>query len=215
MPAPSACPSAWTVVLPVKGGPAAKSRLGAPGPLAGAIALDTLEAVLACTAVRRAVVVTADAATARHAARAGADVRPETRSGAGLSAAVDDGLAGLDGPVAVLLADLPALRPEDLAAALRAAGQVVEAGGWALVPDAEGTGSVLVAAGRPEVLRPSFGPCSAAAHEAAGAVRLDLDVPRLRRDVDTRADLEAALRLGVGPRTRTALARPDAGSIVA
>jgi 2-phospho-L-lactate guanylyltransferase len=39
-------------------------------------------------------------------------------------------------------------------------------------------------------------------HAAAGAVRLDLALPRLRRDVDTRADLEAAAGLGLGRRTR-------------
>jgi 2-phospho-L-lactate guanylyltransferase len=38
-----------------------------------------------------------------------------------------------------------------------------------------------------------------------GASRLDLALPRLRRDVDTPADLEAALALGVGPRTATAV----------
>ena len=37
----------WTLVLPVKGGPLAKSRLGARPELAAAIALDSLDAVLA------------------------------------------------------------------------------------------------------------------------------------------------------------------------
>ena len=74
------------------------------------------------------------------------------------------------------------------------------------VPDAEGTGTVLLTALTADAMRPEFGADSAAAHQAAGAVRLDLDLPRLRRDVDTPADLQTAVELGVGPRTRSVLA---------
>ena len=71
----------------------------------------------------------------------------------------------------------------------------------AFVPDAEGTGTVLLAANVPARLFPAFGPGSAARHEAGGAVRLDLDLPSLRRDVDTWEALQQALTLGVGPAT--------------
>jgi 2-phospho-L-lactate guanylyltransferase len=74
------------------------------------------------------------------------------------------------------------------------------------VPDAEGTGTVLLAALTAAAMRPAFGPGSARAHRAAGAHPLDVDLPRLRRDVDTPADLRTAIALGVGPRTRAALA---------
>ena len=74
------------------------------------------------------------------------------------------------------------------------------------VPDAEGTGTVLLTALTPTAMQPSFGSGSAAAHQAAGAFRLDLDLPRLRRDVDTAADLRTAIDLGVGTRTQLVLA---------
>jgi 2-phospho-L-lactate/phosphoenolpyruvate guanylyltransferase len=63
----------------------------------------------------------------------------------------------------------------------------------------------LLAAATPGALQPAFGPGSLAAHVRRGAVPLDLDLPRLRRDVDTPADLDEALALGVGPRTATAV----------
>jgi 2-phospho-L-lactate guanylyltransferase len=223
--------SDWTVVLPLKGGPSAKSRLGAPAPVATAIALDCLEAVLASELVRAVVVVTPDPGLAAEAAAAGAQVRPESLPGAGLLAALQDGLAGVPGPCAVLLGDLPALRPEDLSSALhqaataltppgsraagsRAAGSRADrarnhhptaAPSMVFVPDADDIGTVLLAALSAGAMIPSFGPGSAGAHQAAGAVRLDVDLPRLRRDVDTPADLRAAMTLGLGPRTRAVL----------
>ncbi len=197
---------AWTVVLPLKGGPTAKSRLGAPAALATAIALDCLDAVLAAERVSRVVVVTPDAGLAGLARQAGAEVRAESRPGAGLLAAVADGLRDVAGPCAVLLADLPALRPADLDAGLLAAQAALAGAPMVFVPDAEGTGTVLLCALEVSSMRPSFGSGSAAAHEASGGHRLDLDLPRLRRDVDTAAELRTALEQGVGPRTRTALA---------
>lgn len=201
----------WVVVLPVKGGTDAKSRLR-PGPdLAAAIAADCLDAVLSTPSARRVLVVTGDGATAAAAGGAGAEVVRQPASQPGLDAAVAAGLAatGEDGPVAVLLADLPALRPEDLDGALRLlqerlVGERADAAA-AFVPDHDGVGTVLLAGLRADRLRPRFGAGSAAAHEAAGALRADLDLPRLRRDVDTAEDLAAALLLGVGPRTARTL----------
>lgn len=206
----------WCLVVPVKGGAAAKSRLMAGSAaggsaLAAAIAADTLQAVLGCARVQRVVVVTGEAAAAEAARRAGAEVVPEQRPGAGLSAALDDALAaeavrGHPGGVAVLLGDLPALRSADLAAGLDAARAALAGGAvMAVVPDAEGRGSVLLAAVRAGDLDPAFGPDSLAAHVRRGASVLDLDLPRLRRDVDTPDELVAALALGCGPRTIAAL----------
>lgn len=200
-------------MLPVKGGATAKSRLAEPGAgrteLARALALDCLSAVVATDAVREVLVVTEDPAVASEAARMGARVVPETRPGAGLSAAVDDGLAATgDGAVAVLLADLPALIPDQLADALAAAEKALDGGARSVVvPDAEGTGTVLLAAAARGNLKPAFGPDSARAHERGGAVRLDLDLPGLRQDVDTAEALAHALSLGVGARTAAVLAR--------
>lgn len=212
--------SGWTVVLPVKGGPDGKSRLratlganrtdrtaagGTPDgdTLAAAIAADCLDAVLACPAVARVLVVTADPVVHDQTAAAGGVVVPESVPGAGLLAAVADGAAAApDGPVAVLLGDLPALRPEDLGEALRAAQEALDGGAsMAAVPDADERGTVLLAAAAPAALSPAFGPGSFAEHVRRGAAPLRLALPRLRRDVDTATDLAAALALGCGPRT--------------
>ncbi len=79
-------------------------------------------------------------------------------------------------------------------------------GGRAFVADAEGTGTTLLVAAPGVTLDPRFGGGSAARHAASGAAALDGEWPGLRRDVDTPADLAAALALGVGPATRAALA---------
>ena len=51
-------------------------------------------------------------------------------------------------------------------------------------------------------LDPRFGVGSALAHQASGAVPIELAaLVSLRRDVDTAADLAHAVQLGVGPRT--------------
>jgi 2-phospho-L-lactate guanylyltransferase len=203
----------WTVVLPVKGGTAAKSRLGGPPALAAAIVRDCLDTVSSCPDVARVVVVTSDPVMARLARAANADVVSERRPGAGLVAAVRDGVQAVGdqpGPVAVLLPDVPAARPEDLSRAFQAVTGALTArpeATMAVVPDADRTGSVLLAARSADALDPAFGPGSAAEHIRRGAVRLDLDLPRLRRDVDTPADLRAALRLGAGPRTAEAASR--------
>lgn len=206
------------MILPLKGGPGAKSRLGAPAALATAIALDCLDAVLAVESVDAVVVVTPDPRLAAEAVAAGARVQAESAPGGGLLPAINDGLADVLGRCAVLLADLPALRADDLETALELAGDLLTrpttqpTGGseppppMVFIPDAEGTGTVLLTALTPAAMRPAFGPASASAHETAGALRLDVDLPRLRRDVDTPADLRAAVEFGVGSRTLAVLA---------
>ena len=191
-------------MLPVKHAEQAKSRLATPpgmdrARLARAIALDCLAAARACPVVDRLVVVTSDPVVGAAAGRLD---ELEDDPGTGLLGAVDAGvrraLAGRPaGPLAVLLADVPALRPDDLAAALNACRRYEAA----FVPDLEGTGTVLLAATASVRLSPAFGPGSAARHETGGAVRLDLDLPSLRRDVDTWDALGQAIALGVGPAT--------------
>jgi 2-phospho-L-lactate guanylyltransferase len=105
----------------------------------------------------------------------------------------------------VLLGDLPALRPLDLLAGLQAAAQHR----LAVVPDADGTGTVLLTS-LDGHLEPAFGTGSAARHAAAGHHRLDLDLPRLRTDVDDDASLRVARALGVGPATQQVLDGPGA-----
>ncbi|MGH3290303.1 MAG: 2-phospho-L-lactate guanylyltransferase, partial [Trebonia sp.] len=107
--------------------------------------------------------------------------------------------------LAALTADLPALSPAELAAALRAAGAVP--GGAAFVPDAAGVGTTLYAVRPGGEFLPLFGGASRARHAAAGATELGLaGMTGLRRDVDTPDDLREALAIGVGPFTRAVAA---------
>lgn len=205
----------WRLVIPVKGAPDAKSRLRVgPGigrvELARAMALDTIEVASSASAVRAVLVVTSDPVVSGAALAMGVMVEPDP--GAGLNAAVAQGrdvIAGDgNGPLAVLLADLPAVQTEDLAAALDACARYSAA----YVPDREGDGTVLLTVTDPAELQPAFGPGSARRHDAV-ATRIDLDRPRLRRDVDIETSLAEAVSLGVGPRTRAVLAgSPAVGS---
>jgi 2-phospho-L-lactate/phosphoenolpyruvate guanylyltransferase len=201
----------WTVVVPVKPAAIGKSRLaGAAGgvdraSLARAIALDT---IAAAARVTRVVVVTDDADVAAGARGIGAVVVAEGEA-RGLDAAVATGIgASGGGPRAALLGDLPALRSAGLAEALSRAA----AHERAVVADAEGTGSTLVTARAGVAWASSFGDGSFARHLGLGCTPLDLPADStLRRDVDTAGQLDAARRLGLGPRT-TALLRGAEGS---
>lgn len=199
--------SRWTLVLPVKRLEEAKSRLdafaGSRRPeLALAFALDTVTAVLACPSVERALVVTSDERAGRRLAAVGAVVVAD-EPGGGLNPALAHGVEfalrfAPDLPVATLSADLPALRPDELARVLAA----VPATGRAFLADSPGTGTTLLACRPGTALQPAFGPGSRDRHAQGGAVELSLDdVPSVRRDVDTAADLDEALALGVGLHT--------------
>lgn len=207
----------WTVVLPIKRLAEAKSRLR--GALAGvpherlalALAQDTTAAVLACRRVAEVVAVTDDPEVDKALTGLGVNVVPD-RPRAGLNAAFRYGasLAPRDHWVAALTADLPALRPEELAAALDTA-----VGRRSFVADTPGTGTVLLATPPGAPLEPWFGGGSANAHRHSGAVALTGDWPTLRRDVDTAGDLAAAALLGLGKHTaelRASMSRTDMGT---
>jgi 2-phospho-L-lactate guanylyltransferase len=199
--------TAWTVVIPVKSSARGKSRLDVPGvvrvELARAIALDTIDAAASCAAVGQVVVVTDDGGLVLQAfdipgLRFVSDEKAE-----GLDAAVALGAETAEGmPRAALLGDVPALRPEDLAAALDAAAAVDRG----VVADAEGTGSTLVTARAGVTWASSFGEGSFARHVSLGCVPLSIpDASTLRRDVDTAGQLAAAEQLGLGRRTSALL----------
>ncbi len=74
-----------------------------------------------------------------------------------------------------------------------------------------GTGTTLLTARDLSRFAPAFGPDSAARHAAAGSAPLPTaGLDSVRLDVDTAADLEAARRLGLGPRTGEVLRRRTA-----
>ncbi|WP_432938914.1 2-phospho-L-lactate guanylyltransferase [Kribbella sp. CA-253562] len=221
--------AAWILVVPVKRTAIAKSRLAAAYPqhrpeLARAFAADTISAALASPLVRAVLVVTDDPQVAADVAAAGARVVPDLPAagtpdvpaasahlvpdqpvgalnqalayGAAVAAAEFPG-AG----VAALSADLPALRTDELTAALAAC-----VADRSFVIDQPGTGTTLLAARPGIALDPRFGVGSALAHQASSAIPLVLPIPSVRRDVDTAADLADAVQLGVGPRTAEVLA---------
>jgi 2-phospho-L-lactate/phosphoenolpyruvate guanylyltransferase len=199
----------WSVLMPVKVLAQAKSRLAAlAGPrraeLALALACDAVAAVLGCEAAARVIVITDDEDARAALADLGALVVPdEPRDG--LNAALRHGAAHASSRwpgsgLAALSADLPALRPNEIGRALRAASA------WpsAFVADAAGDGTTLYTAAPGVAFRPAFGLGSRARHAADGAAELDLaGIPGLRRDVDTPADLRGAVALGLGPRSAT------------
>jgi 2-phospho-L-lactate/phosphoenolpyruvate guanylyltransferase len=199
----------WSVVVPAKRLALAKTRLrpltdrlgAAHDDLVLALLADTVAATLSCPAVGMVVVVTDDPAAADVVRTLGARTVADLPD-RGLNPALEHGARSAAGPaVAALSSDLPALRPDELAAALRAA-----ADGRSFVADAQGTGTTLLAAVGTD-LRPHFGPGSARAHLGSGAVPLTGPWPGLVRDVDTEADLRAALALGAGPRTTALVGR--------
>lgn len=182
-----------------------------------AFARDTLAAVVRCDQVG-AVLLVCDPATASAVLGRGDDAADLdsagelTSIGAPLRVVLDDPPAGLNRAVeageraaraahphqgiAALSADLPSLTPEALGDALGQAERLSRS----FCPDRPGEGTTMLCANAGHRLRPQFGPGSAAAHAASGAVPLDA-LAQLRTDVDTPDDLAAAMSLGVGRST--------------
>ncbi len=208
---PHVTPVAWTLVVPLKPLTRAKSRLAASAGdeararLALAFAQDTVSAALACASVRGVAVVTDDRRATQALSALGARVLPDVPA-AGLNPALAHGAAEVraDRPgtaLAALNADLPALRPEELARVLDFAARSPRA----FLADTAGTGTTLLSALPGHALGPLFGPHSRARHRASGATEIELaGVDSVRRDVDTEADLVTACALGVGPFTARA-----------
>jgi 2-phospho-L-lactate guanylyltransferase len=202
---------AFAVLVPVKPPGHGKSRLAALPQdqrrgLARAFALDTVAAALQTPGVAHVLAVTDDFRFARELAGLGCTVIPDGTSD-DLNATLVQACAEAArrwpaaSPVA-LLADLPCLRPDELAEVL--AGLDLEEP--AFVRDLAGTGTTLYAAPA-AAFDPRFGPGSAQAHLASGAREVTLPARSVRRDVDDLADLTAALVQGVGPHTSAATGR--------
>jgi 2-phospho-L-lactate guanylyltransferase len=200
---------AFTLLVPIKDTRDGKSRLGSVGDerrrsLMAAFARDALTAAGLSTLVT--VYVVGDASTLDDVLDGLAvPVLPDRGDGS-LNRALAHAAAEVAEPgrgVAALLADLPCLRHGDLDEALAS---TWHHGGRTFVADAEATGTTLLAACPGQALDPRFGAGSAQRHRESGATELTGDLASLRRDVDTTADLAAALRFGVGAFTAAATA---------
>jgi 2-phospho-L-lactate guanylyltransferase len=195
----------YVAVVPVKPPTIGKSRLlgftdRQRRELAEAFALDTVSACLASDRVAEVLVATDDAAFASRFTGLGCATLPDGDT-TDLNAALRQAAAEARRRwpalrTAALCADLPALRPDDLDAALAAAPEI----GAAFVADAVGTGTTLYLGGRDE-FDPRFGLDSRAAHLAAGAAEIRGELATLRHDVDDLDGLRSALALGVGSQT--------------
>lgn len=208
-------PRRCVVVVPVKPPARGKSRLAGLSDdqrrdLAEAFALDTVQAALATAGVEAVLVVTDDYRLAGAMRALGCEVMPD---GAGddlnatlVQAAADVVRRWPDAVPVALCADLPGLRPRELAPVLVDVAALVAAGRAAFVRDRAGVGTTMYAAAA-DRFEPGFGIDSAARHLSAGAVEVGADAPSVRADVDDFADLTAALLAGVGPHTARASGR--------
>ena len=207
----------WSLVIPVKHLSAAKTRLtplpiGRRAELALAFVHDCVTAALAAPPVSQVLVVTTDETAAEGLARLGARIVLEpvhANGGDRLNAAISFGAgrSRLDWPqlrVGALTGDLPSLRTEELSAVLNLATAIE---GRSFVPDAAGSGTTMLLGAQDGTLDPRFGPDSRARHGQSGAAELFGVGRSVRQDVDTLADLEAALRLGVGVHTAHEIGR--------
>lgn len=193
------------VLVPVKSPAVGKSRLvGLPADLrrelAAAFALDTASACLATPGVAAVLAVTSDAGLSRRLVSLGCSAVPDgvvgDLNGCLRLAAAEAGRRWPDLLPVAVCADLPALRPDDLQAAL----DTLPDRRASFVADASGTGTTMYAAPQ-TAFDPRFGPGSRAAHLLASAVAVEGDLVSLRQDVDELEDLQRVLRLGVGRHT--------------
>ncbi|GAA5122969.1 2-phospho-L-lactate guanylyltransferase [Alloalcanivorax gelatiniphagus] len=210
-PAPSG-PTRCVVVVPVKPPAFGKSRLTALGDderreLAQAFALDTVQAAGATPGVDAVLVVTDDFRLAAQVRTLGCEVIPD-----GTTEDLNETLVQAAAEVArrwpgavpvALCADLPGLRPVELAGVLAEVVRHAADGTTSFVRDRAGIGTTLYAAPA-DRFAPAFGLGSAARHASAGAVEVGSGAASVRADVDDSADLDAALAAGVGPHTSRA-----------
>jgi len=197
----------YGIVVPVKPPSVAKTRLLEMGDamrreLVVAFAVDTINAAIASPVVDVVLAVTDDQDLGCELSDLGAQVIPDGTAN-DLNASLAQAAAEVHRRwpslrICALCADLPALRSDELTRAL----EEVPADRALFVADTEGVGTTLLVAPALELFLPHFGTRSRLAHLDTGAIELELtDVHTLRRDVDTPADLAAAIKLGVGSRT--------------
>lgn len=216
---PGATLDEWTIVVPVKTLDRAKTRLiRALSPsgrraLVLAMASDVLATCARTPGVTRVLVATSDPEIAALVGRLDLELfaePPEAVTGDPLNAALEAAIHGTTGPVGVVTADLPELRPAHLERVLGAAARHLHS----TVPDHRASGTTMAFWTDPGAARvPRFGAGSAARFRSAGGAVSLADVDpggATRRDVDTPEDLAALSGRPVGVATSAAL-REHAG----
>jgi 2-phospho-L-lactate guanylyltransferase len=206
----SPSPERFAAIVPIRSWTEGKSRLDLDDVeralLARAFALDVIDVLKQSPVIDLVVVVTSDGDV--RADVKDVEVIPDDRRG--LNDAVSRGcshiLARGRSRAVVVPSDLPCLTVAALAEVL----SMAESHTQAYCPDAEGDGTSLVVSEDPASLVTTYGPGSAAAHQAAGLVPLVESPPEARRDVDTLGHLQEAESMGVGRRTAAAIAEVSA-----
>lgn len=185
-------------VLPVKRLDQAKSRLASvlSGPernaLAEAMMLDVLDALTGCRHIDGVVVVTSDETAARHARAHGADVlaRRDDRGYSDAANTAVEAFGDAAGSLLVVPADIPLVRPGDLARIVLENSGVP---GVTIVPAAVdgGTNAILVAPPDAVTFRFGLGSCARHAEAArhAGFEPRLFDIARIAHDIDRPEDL--------------------------
>jgi 2-phospho-L-lactate guanylyltransferase len=172
----------------------AKTRLGMDRGRAQALAVllagRTVLKATESSCIGTVFVVTSDPIISADAVRLGATVVPERRA-VGMNRAADLGRRRAlarrpDEPVAVVVADLPALQPIDLDLVIQ---EHHENGTPLYVPDHHGVGTTMLIHGPSERPGVAFGLHSADMHRRLGYVAASCARWGLRQDLDTPDDL--------------------------
>lgn len=226
-------------ILPVKGFPRAKQRLGRSvsdplrRDLAEAMVSDVLAALARTPGIDRTIVVTGERTAALAAAALGAlvvhDAHERGQSQAALLG-IERALAEGAGRVLCVPGDCPALDPAELGRLLGEGPSPANAHGQTpapelvIIPDRHGTGTNGLLITPPGAVDPSFGPGSCERHRAlaaAAGVACRVERPSsLLLDIDTGADLAQLREVlereagrpgfeGRATRTRAVLTRPE------
>jgi 2-phospho-L-lactate/phosphoenolpyruvate guanylyltransferase len=191
------------IVVPFRG-LAGKQRLtGLDADAHRAVVLGMLADVLAATtAVADTVVVTNDDEGRRLATDVGALLVNDPGGGQSPAVAAALGLLEIDA-VLIVNADVPCVTPSDLRSLLAA----TPLGGIALVASADGRTNAL-SLPTPNLFEPLYGPRSAERFQRAarelGLEAVEMAIPNLADDVDTRQDLNR-VQLRAGTHTQEAL----------
>lgn len=189
-----------TAVIPLKALASAKGRLSGVldeperRRVVAAMAAGVIDACTACPLIDDVVVVAGDDEAAAVAHRSGADAIVVTQPGLAAAFDVVDRELGTRDAMLVVMADLPSVSADDLAAVIAAAEGAAPVVVVAPANDG-GTGALLRRP--PTVIATAYGPDSAREHEraaaAAGVAVVVLHRDGLALDVDTPAQLAAAL----------------------